>query len=102
MSGTTSSNCGSAPASDRPSTAGIARSRFGVVVLSGSFFGKGWPAYELDGLVNRRKERRRARVPDLARKLLLGVRHRRRLHRIWRRARPNTSTTITVRTRSIW
>ena len=32
---------------------GIARSRFGVVVLSGSFFGKGWPAYELDGLVNR-------------------------------------------------
>lgn len=32
---------------------GIARSRFGVVVLSGSFFGEGWPAYELDGLVTR-------------------------------------------------
>ena len=32
---------------------GIARSRFGVVVLSASFFRKGWPAYELDGLVTR-------------------------------------------------
>ena len=32
---------------------GIARSRFGVVVLSRSFFRKGWPAYELDGLVTR-------------------------------------------------
>lgn len=32
---------------------GIARSRFGVVVLSSTFFGKGWPAYELDGLVTR-------------------------------------------------
>ena len=32
---------------------GIAHSRFGVVVLSNSFFGKGWPAYELDGLVTR-------------------------------------------------
>jgi hypothetical protein len=31
--------------------AGIARSRFGVVVLSRSFFAKGWPQYELDGLV---------------------------------------------------
>jgi hypothetical protein len=30
---------------------GIARSRFGVVVLSSSFFAKGWPQYELDGLV---------------------------------------------------
>lgn len=33
--------------------AGIARSRFGVVVLSTSFFAKGWPQYELDGLVTR-------------------------------------------------
>ena len=33
--------------------AGIARSRFGLVVLSNSFFAKGWPAYELDGLVSR-------------------------------------------------
>jgi hypothetical protein len=30
---------------------GIARSRFGIVVLSSSFFAKGWPQYELDGLV---------------------------------------------------
>ena len=32
---------------------GIARSRFGVVVLSEAFFGKGWSEYELDGLVTR-------------------------------------------------
>lgn len=31
--------------------AGIARSRFGIVVLSTSFFAKGWSQYELDGLV---------------------------------------------------
>lgn len=31
--------------------AGIARSKFGIVVLSKPFFAKGWPAYELDGLV---------------------------------------------------
>lgn len=31
--------------------AGIARSRFGVVVLSKAFFAKSWPQYELDGLV---------------------------------------------------
>jgi hypothetical protein len=31
--------------------AGIARSSFGIVVLSQPFFAKGWPAYELDGLV---------------------------------------------------
>jgi hypothetical protein len=30
---------------------GISRSRFGIVVLSPSFFAKGWPQYELDGLV---------------------------------------------------
>lgn len=33
--------------------AGLAKSRFGVVVLSRSFFKKGWPNYELDGLVTR-------------------------------------------------
>ena len=33
--------------------AGVARSRFGVVVLSPSFFMKNWPQYELDGLVTR-------------------------------------------------
>lgn len=31
--------------------AGIARSRFGIVVLSTTFFAKSWPQYELDGLV---------------------------------------------------
>jgi Domain of unknown function (DUF1883)/TIR domain len=33
--------------------AGIARSRFGVVVLSHAFFAKNWAQYELDGLVVR-------------------------------------------------
>ncbi|MEO3998884.1 DUF1883 domain-containing protein [Mesorhizobium sp. CAU 1732] len=32
---------------------GLGSSRFGVVVLSNAFFGKGWPEYELDGLVTR-------------------------------------------------
>jgi len=32
---------------------GLARSRFGIVVLSHSFFAKNWPQYELDGLVTR-------------------------------------------------
>lgn len=32
---------------------GLARSRFGVVVLSQTFLGKGWTNYELDGLVTR-------------------------------------------------
>lgn len=32
---------------------GLVRSRFGVVVLSRSFFDKGWTNYELDGLVTR-------------------------------------------------
>ncbi len=33
--------------------AGIAAGRFGVIVLSRHFFSKGWPQYELDGLVTR-------------------------------------------------
>jgi Domain of unknown function (DUF1883)/TIR domain len=33
--------------------AGLAQSRFGVVVLSPAFFAKNWPQYELDGLVTR-------------------------------------------------
>lgn len=33
--------------------AGLAKSRFGIVVLSRSFFKKGWTNYELDGLVTR-------------------------------------------------
>lgn len=32
---------------------GLANSRFGIVVLSQAFFGKGWTNYELDGLVTR-------------------------------------------------
>lgn len=32
---------------------GLARSRFGIVVLSPAFFGKEWPQYELDGLIAR-------------------------------------------------
>ena len=32
---------------------GIRSSRFGVVILSGSFFRKGWTNHELDGLVTR-------------------------------------------------
>jgi len=32
---------------------GLAHSRFGVVVLSRSFFAKNWPQYELDGLVTK-------------------------------------------------
>ena len=31
--------------------AGITGSRFGIIVLSPAFFAKGWPQYELDGLV---------------------------------------------------
>ena len=32
---------------------GLANSRFGVVVLSHDFFAKGWPNYELDGMVTK-------------------------------------------------
>lgn len=32
---------------------GLANSRFGIVVLSPSFFAKNWPQYELDGMVAR-------------------------------------------------
>jgi len=44
---------------------GLARSRFGVVVLSRSFFSKSWTQYELDGLVQR----------DLDRKVILPIWH---------------------------
>ena len=33
--------------------AGIARSRFGLLILSPDFFAKNWPQYELDGLIAR-------------------------------------------------
>lgn len=32
---------------------GLAQSRFGVIILSKPFFAKGWPQYELDGLISR-------------------------------------------------
>lgn len=44
---------------------GLATSRFGIVVLSPSFFAKGWPQWELDGLV--------AREMDEARRLILPI-----------------------------
>lgn len=64
--------------------AGLAGSRFGVVILSRSFFAKGWPQYELDGLVTRQvsgeqsllpiwhditKDEVKARSPSLADKI---------------------------------
>jgi hypothetical protein len=43
--------------------AGIARSRFGIVVLSTAFFSKGWPQYELDGLVTMAVSGRQVLLP---------------------------------------
>ena len=66
--------------------AGVAASRFGLVVLSHAFFAKGWPQYELDGLVTREvggeqvllpvwheisKDEVAARSPSLADKIAL-------------------------------
>lgn len=42
---------------------GLAQSRFGVVVLSSSFFNKNWTQYELDGLVAREMEGRKVILP---------------------------------------
>lgn len=42
---------------------GLTRSRFGVVVLSPSFFDKSWPQWELDGLVARDMEERGILLP---------------------------------------
>ena len=42
---------------------GVANSRFGIVVLSQAFFNKGWPNYELDGLVTRSNNREQAILP---------------------------------------
>jgi hypothetical protein len=42
---------------------GIARSRFGIVVLSSSFFAKSWPQYELDGLVTRERSGKQVILP---------------------------------------
>lgn len=43
--------------------AGIARSRFGIVVLSTAFFEKSWPQYELDGLVTMAVSGRQVLLP---------------------------------------
>ena len=45
---------------------GLANSRFGVVVLSRSFFRKDWPNYELDGLVTRAVSGGTSHATDLA------------------------------------
>jgi len=42
---------------------GLASSRFGIVVLSSSFFAKNWPQYELDGLVAKEIEGRKVILP---------------------------------------
>ena len=42
---------------------GISRSRFGLVVVSKSFFAKGWPQYELDGLVTMAVNDRQVLLP---------------------------------------
>jgi TIR domain len=44
---------------------GLRRSRFGVVVLSHSFFAKRWPNYELNGLVSREMKGRKVILPVL-------------------------------------
>jgi hypothetical protein len=43
--------------------AGIARSRFGLVVLSPAFFSQRWPQYELDGLVTMQNSGRQVILP---------------------------------------
>lgn len=43
--------------------AGLAGSRFGLVILSRSFFAKGWPQYELDGLVTRQVSGEQSLLP---------------------------------------
>jgi hypothetical protein len=42
---------------------GIARSRFGIVVVSHAFFAKGWSQYELDGLVTMSVSGRQVLLP---------------------------------------
>ena len=42
---------------------GIARSRFGIVVLSTHFFAKGWPQYELDGITTMSVSGKQAILP---------------------------------------
>lgn len=42
---------------------GLARSRYGIVVLSSAFFIKNWPQYELDGMVAREMDGRKVILP---------------------------------------
>jgi TIR domain len=42
---------------------GLAKSRFGIVVLSPAFFAKNWPQYELDGLVQREMQGSKVILP---------------------------------------
>lgn len=42
---------------------GLAKSRFGIVVLSPAFFSKNWPQYELDGLVQKEMEGSKVILP---------------------------------------
>ena len=42
---------------------GLSQSRYGVVVLSDSFFSKAWPQYELDGLVSKELENGKTILP---------------------------------------
>jgi hypothetical protein len=42
---------------------GLASARFGIVVLSPSFFAKNWPQYELDGLVAKEMEGNKVILP---------------------------------------
>lgn len=42
---------------------GLARSRFGVIVLSPAFFDKHWPNYELDGLAQRESDGSKVLLP---------------------------------------
>lgn len=42
---------------------GLARSRYGIVVLSGAFFVKNWPQYELDGMVAREMDGHKVILP---------------------------------------
>lgn len=54
---------------------GLATSRFGIVILSPAFFTKQWPAYELDGLVQREMGGVKVILPiwhDISREAILG------------------------------
>ncbi len=45
---------------------GLSKSRYGIVVLSPSFFEKEWPQKELDGLVAREREGIKGNLPYMA------------------------------------